>query len=115
MIVALLGFQAFPGPHSSYWQMTSTKWGFTVVSWGVIVFLLLIVLAWVVAEYITKRGKWTWRDTFKIPSLRRVNVRGGIAPVVPPVRAPAATELHRWVRWIPKRVRMGVRMVRDFF
>ena len=115
MIVLLLGFQIFPGPHSSYWQMTSTTWGFTVVSWGVIGVLLLTVLAWVVADYLARRDKWTWRDAFRVPSLRRVNVRGGIAPVVPPVRTPTAGELHRWVRWVPKRVRMAVRTVRDFF
>jgi hypothetical protein len=93
----------------------STGWDFTIIPWVVIGILLLIVLAWAVADYLSRRDRWTWRDAFRVPSLRKVDVKTGIAPVVPPARAPTAGDLDRWVRWVPKRVRMGVRMVRDFF
>lgn len=109
MIVFFQGYEVF-SRHNPVWGFLSSWWGYSIAPWVAIVVLCLSFVAWLVNGYVT-RGTWD----FQVPSLKRVNVKGGIAPQVQAAPERELTKFQKLFRWVPPRFRKVVLWVRDIF
>ena len=102
MTVFFQGYEVF-SRSNPVWGYLLSWWGYAIAPWVATGVLCLSFNVWLVNGYVTRGARG-----FQVPSLKRVNVKGGIAPQVQAAPKRGLTKFQRWFRWVPPRFRKFV-------